>query len=858
MEAELDDELRFHLEKEVEENLRRGMSPAEARRAALLDFGGVEAIKEECRDVRGIRPLKDLWQDLRYAARVLLKRPGFTLVAVATLTLGVGATSAIFSVVNSVLLRPLPYRDSGRLVQVWENNLKRGWTRDTVSPLNFEDWEAQNRSLEAVSAYEYDGLVLSEGDAPERLTAILASSDFFRVLGVEPALGRGFLQGEDRPGAARVAVVSDRLWQRRLGRRVDAVGQSVILDGKAYTVVGVMPPEFTFPSRGVDLWLPALDLGRPRSDHFMYAVARLKPSVTIETAQADMDGVARRLSEQYPDTNSSSGVTLIPLHEEIVGKARPGLLLMLGAVGLLLLIACVNVANLLLARASGRQREIALRAALGASRWRIARQLLTESLLLGVVGGGFGALLSVWALGLLVKASGGGIPRSQEVGVDGFALVFTLTASVLTGLLFGLAPALSFSAPDLNQSLKEGAKGVAGGRRQSRTQGALVVSEIALALVLLAGAGLLARSYARLSSVDPGFDADDVLTARISLSESRYKEKERQALFFRQVLERVRAVPGVSRAGAVSNLPFSGSRTSQSFDVEGRPLGPGEITPSADYRRISPGYFGAMGIRLLRGRDFTERDDNLSAPVAVVNEALARRFFAGEEVLGKRLVYPEGERPVTREIVGVVADLKHDNLAGERAPEVYVPFAQRPHSSMALAVRGEGDPVALAGAVRAAVREVDPGEPVYSVMTMRERLDQSLAPQRFNTQLLIAFAVAATLLAAVGVFGVLSFQVAQSRHEIGIRMALGAQRGDVLKLVVGRGLRYVLGGVVVGLATSLALTRVMSSLLFEVSATDPATLAAITLGLVGVALLASYLPARRASKVDPLTALRYE
>ena len=858
MEAELDDELRFHLEKEIEQNVSRGMSLEEARRAALLDFGGVEMIKEECRDVRGVRPLKDLWQDLRYAARVLLKRPGFTLVAVATLALGVGATSAIFSVVNSVLLRPLPYKDSDRLVQVWETNLKRGWTRDTISPLNFEDWRTQNHSFEAVSAYEYEGMVLSEGGEPERLGGIFASSDFFRVLGVEPALGRGFLPGEDGPGGPRVAVVSSRLWQRRLGGSADAVGRPITLNGEAHTVVGVMPPSFGFPSRSIDLWVPSLDLGRPRSDHFMYAVARLKPALTLETAQGDIDGVARRLAEQYPDTNENGGVALVPLHEEVAGKARHSLLLMLGAGAMLLLIACVNVANLLLARASGRQKEIALRSALGAGRWRIVRQLLTESVMLGLLGGGLGILLSVWAVRLMVTASGGGIPRSQEVVVDATALIFTLAASLLTGLLFGLAPALNFSAPDLNLTLKEGARGVPGGRRQSRFQGALIVSEIALALVLLTGAGLLARSYARLIRVDPGFDADGALTARIALSEARYRDKDRQAVFFAQVLERVRALPGVSRAGAVSDLPFSGSRTGQSFEIEGRPLGPGELTPNADYRKVSPGYFGAMGIALLRGRDFTERDAKGATPVAVVNEAFARRFFAGEEVLGRRLIYPEGGPPVAREIVGVVADLKHDNLAGEGAPEVYVPFTQRPNAWMFLAIRGEGDLAELASSVRAAVREVDPGEPVYGVMTMQQRLDQSLAPQRFNTALLGTFAAAATLLAAVGVFGVLSFQVAERRHEIGIRMALGARRGDVLKLVVGRGLRLALAGVVIGLAAALALTRVMTSLLFGVSATDPATLITISLGLIAVTLLASYLPARRATKVDPMTALRYE
>ena len=853
---ELAEELESHLRMHVEDNVRAGMSPEEARRVALLELGGVEQVKEQYRRQRGVPALEDLWQDLRYAARVLAKRPGFTLVAVATVALGVGATTAIFSVVNSVLLRPLPYKDPERIVQVWENNPKRGWTRDTISPLNFEDWRTQARAFEAVSAYEYESFVLTGGQEPERLGGILASSDFFRVIGVEPAIGRAFLPGEDRAGAGRVAVISDRLWQRRFGSRADVLNQSLVLNSESYTVVGVMPKGFQFPSRNTDVWVASVDLKRPRSDHFMYAVARLKAGTPLEEAQADIDRVALVLSQQYPDTNSNRGVTLVPLHEEIVGKTRRALTLMLGAVGLLLLVACVNVANLLLARASGRRREIALRAALGAGRGRIARQLLTESLLLSVLGGACGLALSLWLVDLLVAWSAGGIPRAQEIGVDGRAVVFALAASVLTGIAFGLAPALGFSAPDLNQTLKEGAQGAGGGRRQTRAQGALVVSEVAVALVLLAGAGLLGRSYASLSRVEPGFDADGVLTARISLPEAKYQDKDRQALFFRQVLERVRALPGVAHAGAVSDLPFSGSRTSQSFELEGRPES--SLTPNADYRKISPDYFRAMGIRLLSGREFTDGDAKDSTPVAVVNDALARRFFAGEEAIGKRLVYQENGREVAREIVGVVADLKHDDLAGERAPEVYVPHTQRPNSWMFLAVRGPADPAALAAPLRAAVREVDPNEPVHSVLTMRQRLDQSLAPQRFNALLLAAFAGAATLLAAVGVFGVMSFQVAERTHEIGVRMALGAQRRDVIRLVVGRGMILTLVGVAFGLVGALALTRLMRGLLFGVSPTDPATFAGIALLLAFVALVACYLPARRAARVDPTVALRAE
>ena len=805
--------------------------------------------------------MRTLWGDVRYGARLLVKHPGFTSVAMIALALGIGATTAIFSVVNAVLLRPLPYENPERLVQVWENNLPRGWVQDPVSPRNFIDWQGQSRSFEALAAYEYESFTLTGSDASERIGGALVSASLIEVMGTRPALGRGFLSEEDRRGVARVVILSDRLWQRRFGARPDVIGQSLILNNESFTVVGVMPPAFQFPSQSVDLWAtPAFDPSRPRSDHFLYAVGRLKPTVSLRQAREEMDHIARQLAEQYPDTNKDFGVTLISLHEQVVGKIRPALLILLGAVVLMLLIACVNVANLLLARATARQKEIAVRTALGASRLRLIRQHLTESLLLAGLGGCCGLLLSVWGVDLLVAASAGTLPRAKEISIDGRVFGFTLTISLVTGILFGLAPALRSSTPDLNQFLKEGVKGVAGGWRQSRAQSVLVVAEITLGLVLLIGAGLLIKSYARLQQVDPGFSPENVLTAQLSLPQSKYPEERQQALFFQQTLERIQTLPGVEYAGAVSDLPFSQSRTSRSFGIEGRPAVSDGESLNADHRKISPHYFRAMGIRLLRGREFTERDAKNAPGVIIINEAMARRFFPHENPLGRRLLLGASESGEQKawEIVGVVADIKHGNLAEERKPEMYVPYMQHPHSWMFLAIRGASDPRTLIAAVRNAVREVDPEQPAYNVMTMQERIEKSIAPQRFNTLLLGVFAVVAIALAAVGIYGVVSYSVAQRTREIGVRLALGAQSGDILRLVVGQGMLLTMIGIGLGLAAALLLTRLMASLLYGVSATDPFVFAGIAVLLAFVALLACYIPARRATKVDPMIALRYE
>ncbi len=689
-------------------------------------------------------------------------------------------------------------------------------------------------------------------DAPERLSGSSVSPAFTEVLRVNPAFGRAFLPEEEQRGANRVVLISDRLWQQRFAVNPAIINQTLMLNGESFTVVGVMPPDFQFPSPRIDVWSPlTLDLERGRNDHFLYAIARLKPDVALAQAQEEMSAIADRLRQQYPESNADSGVNLVSLHEQTIGKARTALLVLLGAVGLVLLIACANVANLLLARAAARQREVAVRTALGASRGRLVRQFLTESLLLAFLGGMLGLLLALWGVDFLTSMSNT-IPRAREIGIDGRALGFTLLVSLLTGVVFGLAPALASSKPDLTRSLKEGSKGAGVGLRGNRVRGLLVVSEIALALMLLIGAGLLIRSFARLLEVNPGFDPANVLTMQVSLPENSYGERAQRAAFYRQVLQRIAALPGVEHVGAVNDLPFSGSRTSNSFQIEGRQS---NEPMNADSRVINSDYFRAMSIPLLQGRAFTEGDGADAAGVAVINEVMARRFWPDENPIGKRLTFG-GDPP--REIVGIVAALKHDNLSAEEAPEMYAPYGQRPQSRMSIVVRSTVDPQSLTSAVRGAVREVDPNQPIYNVMTMEQRLASALAPQRFNTLVLGLFAGVALVLAVLGIYGVMSYTVSQRTHEIGVRMALGAQRTDVLRLVTRQGMTLAIIGIIIGLIASFAATRVLTTLLYGVSPTDFITFAVVALILGAAAFIASYIPARRATKVDPMIALRYE
>jgi predicted permease len=800
--------------------------------------------------------MQTLWHDLRYGARTLAKSPAFAAVAVLSLALGIGANTAIFSVVDAVLLRPLPYRDPARLVAV----LHDGWK--PVAPANFLDWREQNRTFEAMAAAQVWGPSLTGRDRPEELHALRLSANMFRVLGVEPSLGRTFAEGEDEPGRDRVVVLGDGIWRRRFGADPRIVGQTVTLDGESYTVVGVMPHGFQFApfwATKAELWSP-LALGARASDRrgqSLRVFARLKDGVTREQAQADMEAINRRLAEAYPEANKGLTVSVDSLHEKAVGRARPALLLLLGAVGFVLLIACANVANLMLARGAARRKEMAVRLALGASRLRVVRQLLTESVMLALLGGAAGLLIAVWGVAALVALGPEVLPRAQGVGLDARVLSFTLALSVATGLLFGLAPALQTTKPDLNESLKDRSRGATAGRKRDRVRRLLVVAEVALSLVLLVGGGLMLRSFLRLTSVDPGFDPRGVLTMTVPLNGSGHKTDAERAAFFEQLLTQVRALPGVKSASAINHLPLGGDVWTLGFKVEGQPEPPPGQKPGAVYRVILPDYFRAMGAALVEGRDFDARDDARGAAVVIVNESLARAAWPGLDPLGKRITVSDETNP--REVVGVVRDLKQGEWAAEPKPEMYLPHAQAASpSGMTLVVRAAGDPLKLAPAVQSRVWAIDKSLPVSGVMSMEEVISGAVGPQRLNALLLGVFAAAALLLAVVGIYGVMSYTVAERTHEIGLRMALGAEGRDVLRMVVGQGLALASVGLAVGLAGALALTRLMSGLLYGVSATDPLVFGGVALVLTLAALLASYLPARRATKVDPMVALRYE
>ncbi len=802
-------------------------------------------------------------RDIQYGIRMLVKSPGFTVVAVIALALGIGANSAIFSVVNAVLLRPLPFENPERLVTVLGKDEGDGSTGDTLSFPNIVDLRDQNQVFEHVAAYSGSSAFLMNGDEPERVRGAIVTADLFPLLGVKPALGRTFTREEDKPGGPRVIVLSQQLWQRRFNSDPKIVGQQIKLQSGMYTVLGVMPAGFEFPFQTLktEFWMPVSSSVQQsaleaRGGVWLHVVARLKPGATLTQAQAESNTIARRLSAQYPETNTEAGFALKSLHENLVGNVRPALLVLLGAVGFVLLIACANVANLLLARAASRQKEIAIRTALGASRLRVIRQLLTESLLLSLLGGLFGLLFAFWGVDLLVAASPADLPRLGEIGLDARVLMFTLGMTLLTGIIFGLAPALQASHADVGESLKEGGRTGSEGARRNRVRSALVVVEVALSLVLLVGAGLLIQSFWRLLHVNPGFQADNVLTADVLM---RAKAEQRAALF-QDTLQRVAQLPGVEAVGAVHPLPLGGTFEAYTFRIEGRPPAPPGQEPAADFRIVSPDYFRAMGIQLRRGRAFTERD-NMDAPqTMIVNETFARRFFPDGDAIGQRVTASDSDDETPpREIIGVVSDVRHAGLDAEAGPEYYISYLQtETPPRLTVVARTAGDPVSLAQPLRGAIRQVDPNAPIFNVRTMNQLLAESVARRRFNMMLLGAFSVVALVLASIGIYGVMSYSVTQRTHEIGIRIALGAQARDVLRMVVGQGMILALIGTGLGVAAALLLTRLMSSLLFGVSATDPLTYAAISLLLILMAFLACYLPARRATRVDPMTALRYE
>ena len=804
--------------------------------------------------------------DLRYAFRMLLKQPAFTALAVIALALGIGANTAIFSVVNAVLLRSLPYNDAERLVMIWGTTPQTD--RASTSPADFIDYKEQNQVFEHVAAFNAGSFTLTGGDEPEQIRGARVSADFFSVLGVQPAAGRAFLAEDDRPGAARVVVLSHQLWQRRFSSDKNILGKSIALNGQSFAVIGIMPQEFQFTVPGffrtpAELWAPSALVkdNATRGNQYLRIIARLKPEVSLQRAQAEMTTLASQLQQEYPSTNAGLGVRLITLHEQTVGNVRPALLILCGTVGFVLLIACANVANLLLARAAARQKEIAVKLALGATRRRLVRQLLTESMLLALAGGALGILLALWGTDVLVSLSPASLPRVKEIGVDRYVLGFTLLVSVLTGTLFGLVPALQASKPDLNVSLKEGSRGSSENLGRGSLRSTLVVFEIVAAFVLLIGAGLMIKSFMRLGEVNAGFNPENVLTMTLSLPRAKYNEPRAQAAFFQRALEQIKSLPGVDSVGAINDLPLGGDRDSTSFLIEGLPALPPGQQPNTEWRLVGPDYFKAMGVSLLKGRAFTEADKSGAPPVIIINDSFARRFFPDEDPTGKRLILNltiSNPTPVPREIVGVVADVRDLGLDAEPRPEVYAPYLQETVSYMALIVKAEADPEGLAAAVRGQVLAIDKDQPVSNIQSMKQVVKESVAGRRFNMMLLAIFAAVALLLAAVGIYGVMAYSVSRRTHEIGIRMALGASSRDVLRLVVGQGMALALMGIGIGLAAAFALTRLMASLLYEVSATDPLTFALISLLLAAVAVMACYIPARRATKVDPMVALRHE
>ncbi|HVG17616.1 MAG TPA: ABC transporter permease [Blastocatellia bacterium] len=801
--------------------------------------------------------MENVIQDLRYAVRVLLKSRGFTAVAVMALALGIGANTAVFSVVNAVLLKPLPYKDSDRLVLMLGASLQSGQLRGSVSPPDFLDYRERNTTLERLAAVAGASFSLTGGAEPERIQSARVSEGFFEVLGVDPAYGRTFTPEEEQAGRDQVAVLGNGLWQRRFGADPNVIGQSVTLNDRSYLVVGVMPAGFQYP-RDVELWVP-FAFGTPQTSvrrfHYLRPVGRLKPGVSLQQAQADFTSIARSLAEQYPDSNRDYGAGIVSMTERTVGDMRQPLWILSGAVGFVLLIACANVANLLLARASARQKEIAIRSALGATRGRVTRQLLTESVLLSLLGGASGLLVAWWGVEGLAALSSDNIPRVKEVGIDGRVLGFTLLVSLVTGVVFGLIPAIQASRTDLNETLKEGGRTAATALGQW-VRRALVVFEVAIALFVLIGAGLMIKSFMRLSEIDPGFKPDNVLTMQVALTQGKYPDPAQRANFFKQLIHRLEALPGVQAVGTISQLPMSGQNNDTRFSVEGRPADRSNPT-YANSRVASPDYFKALGIPLLKGRYFSDSDSEAPPRVVIISESFAREFFPDEDPVGQRLAIDEGDE-LKVEIVGVVGNVRHQGLAAEPWREMYVNQYQAPIGETNLVVRAGSDPTRLTSAIKGELQAMDKDVPLFNVRTMEKLVSESVAQPRFRTLLLTIFAAVAMALAAVGIYGVMSYYVTQRTREIGIRMALGATSKDVMRLVVGQGMALAVAGVAVGLAGALLLTRLMASLLYQISASDPATFAVISITLTAVALLASYIPARRATKVDPMEALRYE
>jgi putative ABC transport system permease protein len=811
-------------------------------------------------------------QEIRHAVRLLVKNPLFALAGILTLALGIGATTAVFTLVNALLIRPLPYQDPARLVLLFEHFKAQHLDTIPVSAPEFIEYKTQLRSFDKLAAFNTATYNIAEGETPERVFGAVVSADLFPLVGVQPIRGRIFRPEECAAGRDDVVVISERLWRRKFDSDPRVLGSKLMADGRAFTVVGIMPASFEFPlplfnitgaqfGEQADIWQPLGfkdDEMKRRGSRNYGVIGRLAPGVSSQQAQAELDTVVRamraRFTDNYPQTDSF-GATLYPLKEQVVGGMKPLLLILLGAVALVLLIACANLATMLLARATAREREMAIRVAVGASRGQLLRQALTESVVLAIFGAGAGVLFAIWAIDLVKTIGTQTIPRLSEVRIDSTVLVVTLAIAIGTGLIFGLVPGLASGKSDLTESLKEGGRGSTSGRLHNRLRNALVIAEVALALVLLTGAGLLLKSFVRLQNVNPGFNPRNVLTAEISLPALRYPDKKSQVNFFIELERRLASLPGVAHAGLTIILPMSGINSDSSFDIEGRMSDDAHPGPDEEIRLVSSDYFRTLEMPLLKGRFFTGADVLDAPPVVVINHALAQRHWPNEEAIGKRIQLPTAKAPVWATIVGIVGDLHHRGLDQPVKPEFYAPLAQAPYPAVILAVRSPQDPKGLTSAIRSAVQAIDPTLPIAHIRTLEQVIGDSVAPRRLSVVLLAVFAAVALVLAAVGIYGVMSFLVAQRTHELGVRMALGAQRWDVLRLVISHAGALIGAGTVVGLIVALLSTSLLRSVLYEVSALDMPTFLFVTLTLALVALIASYIPARRATRADPMIAL---
>ncbi len=873
-ERELDEELRYHVEQQTDQNIRLGMRPEEAHDAARKAFGGMEQSKERSRDARGLRWVDESRQDLRYGARMLWKKPGFTFIAVLALALGIGACTAIFSIVHTVLLRPLPFAQQEQLVVLWKKDTTSNNPFVELALAEVRDWQGQSRSFTGLAAmpttvYGY-GYVLTGRGEPVQLESAKVTGSFFSLLGVQPAYGRIFNESDDQVNGPKVVILSDRIWRERFSSDPNIIGQSITLTEEAFTVIGVMPAIFEYP-QGVDLWLPirtttAPRIAESRGASFLQVVGRLSPGVTITQAEVELNTIISRLAAQYPQTEASGHrVVITSLATHLLGDARPALWLLLAATGLLLLIATANIANLMLARASARRREFAVRAALGAGRLRLVRQLLSESLILAFCGGAGGVPLAYWLIKLLAQAAPADVPRIEGAGLNVIVLLFSLVVTLLTGILFGLVPALTVSRLNLNQTLNEGASKISSERSGLRTRSALVIAEVAVTVILLIGATLILRSFVNLSNVNLGFDPHNVLTMHLRAQGSRYGRPEARREFYRQLIERLEAQPGVAAASAVLIRPMEGAvGWDTPFMVEGQSESEARKNRVPNFEAVTPHYFRTFGIPIKAGREFTDQDNDRTPPAIIISETMARTLFgSGVDPLGKRLrlalmLGTGAERHPWLTIVGIAGDVRYRELQDIRF-DLYLPFAQWPSAFVNhFAVRTTTDPSAMLAAVRREVAALDPTQAVTRVATMDQLVAANLAQPRFSAILLNWLSGLALLMAAIGVYGVLAVSVAQRTGEFGIRMAVGAQRADILKLVIKQGMRLVAIGLVLGLTASFMLTRLMKNLLFGVIANDPSTFVVIAVLLLAVALLACWIPARRATKVDPLVALRSE